>query len=105
MAARGVDTLRFGPMKPVGLDNPRDCTPEYPQGRWPYAVVQLRQENTLGTLWNMGGFQPKPNHGHQVDFFRSITGFEQAEFARLGDGQSVVKVKSGEGGVGTGGWR
>ncbi|QYU67478.1 methylenetetrahydrofolate--tRNA-(uracil(54)-C(5))-methyltransferase (FADH(2)-oxidizing) TrmFO [Leptolyngbya sp. 15MV] len=59
MAARGVDTLRFGPMKPVGLDNPRDTTPEFPQGRWPHAVVQLRQDNKLGTLWNMVGFQTK----------------------------------------------
>ncbi len=77
MAARGVDTLRFGPMKPVGLDNPRT-------GRWPYAVVQLRQDNKLGTLWNMVGFQTKLKHGAQVELFRTIPGLERAEFARLG---------------------
>jgi methylenetetrahydrofolate--tRNA-(uracil-5-)-methyltransferase len=49
MAERGFDTLRFGPMKPVGLDNPHDATPEFPKGRWPHAVVQLRQDNKLGT--------------------------------------------------------
>jgi methylenetetrahydrofolate--tRNA-(uracil-5-)-methyltransferase len=84
MAARGVDTLRYGPMKPVGLDNPRDPTPEFPQGRWPYAVVQLRQDNKLGTLWNMVGFQTKLKHGAQVELFRTIPGLENAEFARLG---------------------
>ncbi len=84
MAARGVDTLRFGPMKPVGLDNPHDRTPEFPQGRWPYAVVQLRQDNKLGTLWNMVGFQTKLKHGAQVELFRTIPGLENAEFARLG---------------------
>ncbi|QWC58121.1 methylenetetrahydrofolate--tRNA-(uracil(54)-C(5))-methyltransferase (FADH(2)-oxidizing) TrmFO [Erythrobacter sp. 3-20A1M] len=84
MAARGVDTLRYGPMKPVGLDNPRDTTPEFPQGRWPYAVVQLRQDNKLGTLWNMVGFQTKLKYGAQVELFRTIPGLERAEFARLG---------------------
>jgi len=84
MAARGVETLRFGPMKPVGLDNPRDTTPEFPQGRWPYAVVQLRQDNKLGTLWNMVGFQTKLKHGAQIELFRTIPGLENAEFARLG---------------------
>ncbi|MEC9066317.1 MAG: methylenetetrahydrofolate--tRNA-(uracil(54)-C(5))-methyltransferase (FADH(2)-oxidizing) TrmFO [Pseudomonadota bacterium] len=84
MAARGVDTLRYGPMKPVGLDNPRDMTPEFPQGRWPHAVVQLRQDNKLGTLWNMVGFQTKLKHGAQVELFRTIPGLEKAEFARLG---------------------
>ncbi|MCB2060493.1 MAG: methylenetetrahydrofolate--tRNA-(uracil(54)-C(5))-methyltransferase (FADH(2)-oxidizing) TrmFO, partial [Novosphingobium sp.] len=77
MAERGVDTLRFGPMKPVGLDNPRT-------GRWPHAVVQLRQDNKLGTLWNMVGFQTKLRHGEQVRLFRTIPGLENAEFARLG---------------------
>lgn len=77
MAARGEETLRFGPMKPVGLDNPRT-------GRWPYAVVQLRQDNKLGTLWNMVGFQTKLKHGEQVRVFRTIPGLENAEFARLG---------------------
>ncbi len=84
MAARGVDTLRFGPMKPVGLDNPRDATPEFPQGRWPHAVVQLRQDNKLGTLWNMVGFQTKLKYGAQIELFRTIPGLQNAEFARLG---------------------
>jgi methylenetetrahydrofolate--tRNA-(uracil-5-)-methyltransferase len=77
MAERGIDTLRHGPMKPVGLDDPRT-------GRWPYAVVQLRQDNALGTLWNMVGFQTKLKHGEQVRIFRTIPGLESAEFARLG---------------------
>jgi methylenetetrahydrofolate--tRNA-(uracil-5-)-methyltransferase len=77
MAERGVDTLRYGPMKPVGLDNPRT-------GRWPYAVVQLRQDNALGTLWNIVGFQTKLKHAEQVRLFRTIPGLENAEFARLG---------------------
>src|SRR4051794_9772804 len=77
MAERGPETLRHGPMKPVGLDNPRT-------GRWPYAVVQLRQDNALGTLWNMVGFQTKLKHGEQVRIFRNIPGLENAEFARLG---------------------
>lgn len=77
MASRGEDTLRFGPMKPVGLDDPRT-------GRWPYAVVQLRQDNVLGTLWNMVGFQTKLKHAEQVRLFRTIPGLENAEFARLG---------------------
>ncbi|HEX8194473.1 MAG TPA: methylenetetrahydrofolate--tRNA-(uracil(54)-C(5))-methyltransferase (FADH(2)-oxidizing) TrmFO [Allosphingosinicella sp.] len=76
-ASRGVDTLRYGPMKPVGLDDPRT-------GRWPYAVVQLRQDNALGTLWNMVGFQTKLKHAEQVRLFRTIPGLEKAEFARLG---------------------
>ena len=84
MAERGVDTLRFGPMKPVGLDNPRDSSPEFPNGRWPYAVVQLRQDNKLGTLWNIVGFQTKLKHADQVRLFRTIPGLERAEFARLG---------------------
>jgi methylenetetrahydrofolate--tRNA-(uracil-5-)-methyltransferase len=77
MAERGPETLRHGPMKPMGLDNPRT-------GRWPYAVVQLRQDNKLGTLWNMVGFQTKLKHGEQVRIFRAIPGLENAEFARLG---------------------
>lgn len=84
MAARGVDTLRFGPMKPVGLDNPHWATAEHPSGRWPHAVVQLRQDNKLGTLWNMVGFQTKLKHGAQVELFRTIPGLQNAEFARLG---------------------
>ncbi len=77
MAERGRDTLRFGPMKPVGLTDPRT-------GRWPYAVVQLRQDNALGTLWNMVGFQTKLKHGEQSRVFRMIPGLENAVFARLG---------------------
>ncbi|MFA9200096.1 MAG: methylenetetrahydrofolate--tRNA-(uracil(54)-C(5))-methyltransferase (FADH(2)-oxidizing) TrmFO [Cypionkella sp.] len=84
MAERGRDTLRFGPMKPVGLDNPHWATREHPAGRWPYAVVQLRQDNKLGTLWNMVGFQTKLKHAEQVRLFRTIPGLENAEFARLG---------------------
>ena len=84
MAARGLDTLRYGPMKPVGLDNPHWATSEHPAGRWAHAVVQLRQDNTLGTLWNMVGFQTKLKHAEQVRLFRTIPGLENAEFARLG---------------------
>ena len=83
MAARGVETLRFGPMKAVGLDDPRT-------GRWPHAVVQLRQDNALGTLWNMVGFQTKLKHGEQVRIFRTIPGLENAEFARLGGSTATV---------------
>ncbi len=84
MAERGVETLRFGPMKPVGLDNPHWATEEHPAGRWAYAVVQLRQDNKLGTLWNMVGFQTKMKYGAQVELFRTIPGLQNAEFARLG---------------------
>jgi methylenetetrahydrofolate--tRNA-(uracil-5-)-methyltransferase len=84
MAERGVETLRFGPMKPVGLDNPHWATEEHPKGRWAYAVVQLRQDNKLGTIWNMVGFQTKLKHAEQVRLFRTIPGLENAEFARLG---------------------
>jgi methylenetetrahydrofolate--tRNA-(uracil-5-)-methyltransferase len=77
MAARGLDTLRFGPMKPVGLQDPRQ------QAR-PHAVVQLRQDNALGTLWNMVGFQTKLKHAEQVRVLRTIPGLENAQFARLG---------------------
>ncbi|MGB0086415.1 MAG: methylenetetrahydrofolate--tRNA-(uracil(54)-C(5))-methyltransferase (FADH(2)-oxidizing) TrmFO, partial [Rhodomicrobiaceae bacterium] len=78
MAERGAETLRFGPMKPVGLTDPRK-----PDER-PYAVVQLRQDNALGTLWNMVGFQTKLKYGEQTRIFRMIPGLEKAEFARLG---------------------
>ncbi|MBV9990274.1 MAG: methylenetetrahydrofolate--tRNA-(uracil(54)-C(5))-methyltransferase (FADH(2)-oxidizing) TrmFO [Alphaproteobacteria bacterium] len=77
MAARGAETLRFGPMKPVGLCDART-------GRRPYAVVQLRQDNALGTLWNMVGFQTKLKHGEQTRIFRMIPGLQNASFARLG---------------------
>ena len=78
MAERGRETLRHGPMKPFGLTNPR--RPDIK----PYAVVQLRQDNKLGTLFNMVGFQTKLKHGEQVRIFRSIPGLQNAEFARLG---------------------
>jgi len=77
MAERGPETLRFGPMKPVGLADPHS-------GRPPYAVVQLRQDNALGTLYNMVGFQTKLKYGAQTAVFRMIPGLERAEFARLG---------------------
>ncbi|MBL8550289.1 MAG: methylenetetrahydrofolate--tRNA-(uracil(54)-C(5))-methyltransferase (FADH(2)-oxidizing) TrmFO [Hyphomonadaceae bacterium] len=77
MAERGVETLRHGPMKPVGLRDPRT-------GKRPWAVVQLRQENRLGTLFNLVGFQTKLKHGAQQDIFRMIPGLKDARFARLG---------------------
>ena len=77
MAERGPETLRFGPMKPVGLTDPHTT-------RRPYAVVQLRQDNALGTLYNMVGFQTKLKHGEQTRIFRMIPGLEDAQFARLG---------------------
>jgi methylenetetrahydrofolate--tRNA-(uracil-5-)-methyltransferase len=78
MAERGRETLRFGPMKPVGLTN------AHKPDEKPWAVVQLRQDNALGTLWNMVGFQTKLKHGAQTDIFRTIPGLERATFARLG---------------------
>ena len=78
MAERGPETLRHGPMKPMGLTNSHNPTVK------PYAVVQLRQDNALGTLYNMVGFQTKLKHGAQVEIFRTIPGLEKAEFARLG---------------------
>ncbi len=77
MAERGIETLRYGPMKPVGLSDPRT-------GRRPYAVIQLRQDNALGTLFNLVGCQTKLTHGEQRRIFRMIPGLERAEFARLG---------------------
>jgi methylenetetrahydrofolate--tRNA-(uracil-5-)-methyltransferase len=77
MAERGPETLRFGPMKPVGLTNPH--SPERP-----YAVVQLRQDNALGTLYNLVGFQTKLKHAAQTEVFRTIPGLHDARFARLG---------------------
>lgn len=78
MAERGRETLRFGPMKPIGLTNAHD-----PENK-PYAVVQLRRDNALGTLYNIVGFQTKMKYGAQVDVFRKIPGLENAQFARLG---------------------
>lgn len=78
MAERGRETLRFGPMKPVGLTNPHA-----PEDK-PYAVVQLRQDNKLGTLFNMVGFQTKLKYGEQQRIFKMIPGLEEAEFVRLG---------------------
>ena len=78
MAERGRETLRYGPMKPIGLTNPHQPDVK------PHAVVQLRQDNKLGTLYNMVGFQTKLKHGEQVRVFRTIPGLQNAEFARLG---------------------
>jgi methylenetetrahydrofolate--tRNA-(uracil-5-)-methyltransferase len=78
MAERGRETLRFGPLKPVGLTNPH--APDVK----PYAVVQLRRDNALGTLYNLVGFQTKMKHGAQTEVFRTIPGLEGAGFARLG---------------------
>ena len=78
MAERGRETLRHGPMKPFGLTDPHNPAPK------PYAVVQLRQDNKLGTLFNMVGFQTKLKHSEQVRLFRTIPGLAEAEFARLG---------------------
>jgi|TARA_R100001244_G_scaffold20643_9_gene21759 methylenetetrahydrofolate--tRNA-(uracil-5-)-methyltransferase len=77
MASRGPETLRFGPMKPVGLTNAHT-------GESAYAVVQLRQDNALGTLWNMVGFQTKLKYAAQAELLRTIPGLEKAEFARMG---------------------
>jgi len=77
MASRGIDTLRYGPMKPVGLTNPYS-------GDRPYAVIQLRQDNALGTLYNIVGFQTKLKYAEQARVLRLIPGLEKAEFARLG---------------------
>ena len=77
MAERGRETLRFGPMKPVGLTNPHS-------DEKPYAVVQLRRDNALGTLYNIVGFQTKMKYGAQTEVFRKIPGLEEASFARLG---------------------
>ena len=78
MAERGRETLRHGPMKPVGLTNPRDPMVKA------HAIVQLRQDNALGTLFNMVGFQTKLKYGAQTDIFRMIPGLQNAQFARLG---------------------
>lgn len=87
MAERGRETLRFGPMKPVGLRDPRD-------GKRPWAVVQLRQDNALGTLYNIVGFQTKLKHGEQTRIFRMIPGLENAQFARLGGLHRNTFIKS-----------
>ena len=78
MASRGPETLRFGPMKPVGLTNPHNPTVKA------HAIVQLRQDNALGTLYNMVGFQTKMKYGSQAEIFKTIPGLEKAVFARLG---------------------
>lgn len=87
MAELGPNTPRFGPMKPVGLRDPR-------VGKGVYAVVQLRQDNASGTLWNIVGFQTKLKHGEQVRIFRMIPGLEKAEFARLGGLHRNTFIKS-----------
>jgi methylenetetrahydrofolate--tRNA-(uracil-5-)-methyltransferase len=89
MASRGVETLRHGPMKPFGLRNPRT-------GKGAYAVVQLRQDNALGTLWNIVGFQTKLKHAEQVRLFRTIPGLEGAQFARLGGLHRNTFIRSPE---------
>ncbi|HEU4969587.1 methylenetetrahydrofolate--tRNA-(uracil(54)-C(5))-methyltransferase (FADH(2)-oxidizing) TrmFO [Sphingomonas sp.] len=89
MASRGPETLRHGPMKPFGLRDPRT-------GKRPYAVVQLRQDNALGTLWNIVGFQTKLKHAEQVRLFRTIPGLERAEFARLGGLHRNTFIRSPE---------
>ncbi|MBF0444030.1 MAG: methylenetetrahydrofolate--tRNA-(uracil(54)-C(5))-methyltransferase (FADH(2)-oxidizing) TrmFO [Magnetococcales bacterium] len=78
MAERGIETLRYGPLKPVGLTNPHNPAEK------PWAIVQLRQDNRLGTLWNMVGFQTKLTWGEQKRIFTTIPGLENAEFERLG---------------------
>ena len=88
MAERGVETLRFGPLKPVGLTNPHAPDTK------PYAVVQLRQDNTLGTLYNIVGFQTKLKYGEQSRIFHMIPGLENAEFARLGGIHRNTFIKS-----------
>ncbi len=90
MAERGVETLTFGPMKPVGLTNPNA-----PDKR-SYAIVQLRQDNDLGTIWNMVGFQTKLTYSEQKRIFRTIPGLENAEFARLGGMHRNTFIKSPE---------
>ena len=87
MAELGVNTPRFGPMKPVGLRDPR-------VGKGVYAVIQLRQDNAAGTLWNIVGFQTKLKHAEQVRIFRTIPGLENAEFARLGGLHRNTFIKS-----------
>lgn len=82
MARRGEDTMRYGPLKPVGIELPG--TGEPGKGKWPYAVVQLRQEDRAGHLWNMVGFQTNLRWGEQTRVFRMIPGLEKAEFVRMG---------------------
>ncbi len=89
MASRGKQTLTFGPMKPVGLDDPRT-------GRWPFAVVQLRQENADGTLWGLVGFQTRLKWPEQERVFRMIPGLEHAEFVRFGVMHRNTYIKSPE---------
>ncbi|TIV10882.1 MAG: FADH(2)-oxidizing methylenetetrahydrofolate--tRNA-(uracil(54)-C(5))-methyltransferase TrmFO, partial [Mesorhizobium sp.] len=90
MAERGVETLRYGPMKPMGLTNAHNPSVKA------YAVVQLRQDNALGTLYNMVGFQTKLKHAEQVRIFRTIPGLENAEFARLLAGRFAAAERLGQ---------
>jgi len=90
MAERGRQTLTFGPMKPVGLTNP------HAPDKRSYAIVQLRQDNKLGSIWNMVGFQTKLTYGEQKRIFRTIPGLEKAEFARLGGMHRNTFIKSPE---------
>ncbi len=89
MAKRGLDTLRFGPLKPVGFDDPRT-------GKRPYAVVQLRQDNSLGTMWNMVGFQTNLKFGEQKRVFSLIPGMENAEFIKYGVMHRNTYINSGK---------
>lgn len=89
MAERGPETLRFGPMKPVGLMDPR-------VGKRPHAVVQLRQDNKLGTLFNIVSYQTKLKYGAQEEIFRMIPGLQNARFARLGGIQRNTFLNSPE---------
>lgn len=89
MIRRGDETLRFGPLKPVGLDDPRT-------GRYPYAVVQLRQDNKAGTAFNMVGFQTKLAYGEQQRIFRMIPGLQNAEFLKLGSIHRNMYINSPE---------
>ncbi len=89
MAERGVETLRFGPMKPVGLTDPKT-------GRWPYAAIQLRRENSVGTMYSMVGFQTKMKWPEQQRIFRSLPGLANAEFLRLGSVHRNTYVLSPE---------
>ncbi len=88
MAKRGIETLRWGPLKPVGLTNPHKKTKK------PWAVVQLRQDNSLGSLYNIVGFQTKIKHKNQLEIIRNIPGLENAEFARLGGIHRNTFIKS-----------
>ena len=89
MAKRGIDTLRFGPLKPVGFDDPRT-------GRRPYAVIQLRQDNKQASLYNLVGFQTNLKYGEQKRVFSKIPGLEQADFVKYGVMHRNTYINSSE---------